>query len=167
MRNSIIFGFFTTFLFINCSSDDLVQINDEKLFGVWFENILIEEKNQISRLEYRFNEDNTYEIRRMRIDNLDGTILGYQYRELGNFSLRNDTLLFTNIKRYAGHDTEEEEFSEIENLQLIILNVPIKSSRKVEFRDNETILSFVTPPCNDTSSCLAPPILKKVEISIF
>ncbi len=158
---------FTTSVFVACSSDELVQINDEKLYGVWFENFTIEDKNQTSRLEYRFNVDNTYEVVRMRIDNVNGSILGYRYRELGTFNLRNNTLFFSDIRRYVSDDTGQEEVSEIENLQLVSPDSNTIISHKIELRDNERILEFITPPCNDTGNCLALPLLKKVEVTIF
>ncbi len=151
----------TSFLIMNCSSDDLDQINDEKLYGVWIEDFTIENINQLSRLEYRFNTDNTYEVLRIRIDNNTSEILGYRYRELGNFSLKGNSLFFTDIKRYTSDNNGQEEFSDIENLQLVNLDFDVSISEKIEFRNNERILAFIPPPCPPNASCVKPPVLEK------
>lgn len=159
---SLLVLFFSVISFlISCSTDDIGQINDEKLFGIWHEDFLIEDNNQISRLEYSFKNDNSYEILRKRIDNTNGEILGYRYRELGNFSLRDNTLSFTSIKRYYSDDTGQEEFSEIENLQLVSPDFFDAISEKIEFRDNENILAFIPPPCPDNAACIKPPLLER------
>jgi len=161
ITSHLVLFFLSSSFLISCSTEDLGPINDEKLFGVWHEDFLIEENNQISRLEYSFNNDNSYEILRTRIDNTNSEILGYRYRELGNFSLRGKILSFTNIQRYNIDETGQEEFSEIENLQLFSPDFFDAVSKKIEFRDNEKILAFIPPPCPDNAACLKPPLLKK------
>lgn len=157
----LVLFFLPSSLLISCTTEDLGPINDEKLLGIWHEDFLIEDNNQISRLEYSFNTDNSYEVQRKRIDNNSGEILGYRYRELGNFSLRANTLSFTSIKRFNSDNTGQDEFSDIENLQLVSPDFYNTVSEKIEFRDNEKILAFIPPPCPDNAACIKPPLLER------
>lgn len=148
-------------LLTNCSKDELIKINEETLMGVWYEEFSIEEENQISRLEYFFNDANKYEVLRKRIDITTGVVLGYRHRQLGDYKIENDQLTFYNLETYSNDDIQGS-YADINSLKLISQSEN-SYSVTIEFRDSEKTLIFIYPPCPPNANCIGQKTLKRGE----
>ena len=70
------------------------------------------------------------------------------------FFLSSSFLITCSTQDLDSDDTGQGEFSEIENLQLVSPDFFDAVSKIITFENNQTILIFVAPTCNDTASCI-------------
>lgn len=153
-------SFFILLLFTNCSQDEQTSINTAKLLGVWIEDSALDIENQISRLEYHFNDKTKFEVLRKTIDKTTGEVLGYTFRQLGDFNISGDQLTFFNTESFF-IEINQEPYTEIDNLTPIFSSEPQIQSLRITFKDNDKILVFLYPPCGPTENCIDSQTFKK------
>ncbi len=155
--NRIFFAsFFVLLLSTNCSQDKLTNINTQKLFGVWIEDSTLDDNTKISRLEYRLNSNDKFEVFRKTLDATTQEVLGYTFKQLGDFNVDGNQLTFFNIESFR--NLTSEPFTEIENLIQIFPTEPNSNfnffSVIIEFKNNNNTLVFIYPPCGPTENCI-------------
>ncbi len=149
-------SFLVLLLFTNCSQDKLTSINTQKLLGVWIKDNILEDNTKISRLEYHFNGNDKFEVFRKIIDVTTQEVLGYTFKQLGNFSVDSNQLTFFNTESFGNFTGEP--FTEIENLIQTFPtepnSYPNSFSVKIEFKNNNNTLIFLYPPCDPAENCI-------------
>jgi len=155
-----IYAFILIFVFLSCSKENVITLNEENIKGVWFEEVYLEENNRISRLEYIFKEDNILEVLRIESEKDSRDVLGYRYRTLGNYKLESDQLSFYNLVNYSNDDTQGS-YTEIENLQLVEESERDSYTITCKFEDNGKKITFIYPPCGELANCIDYLILTK------
>jgi hypothetical protein len=151
MNKLITFCIFLIIVINSCSKYDNLKPNIENIKGIWFEERIIEENKSIYRREYNFNNDNLIEILGINIDKESKKVLGYSFRQLGNYKLENDQLTFYNLSSYY-NDYSEGPYSSIENL---VQTSEIDSSTVTcKFEEHGKKLILIYPPCGPFENCI-------------
>jgi hypothetical protein len=145
---------------LSCSKKDKINLNNDKIIGVWYEEQIQEEDNRISRLEYHFKEDGVLEVLRIEIEKNSRIVLGYRYRRIGNYKLESDQLTFYNLLSYSNDDTKGP-YTEIEKLEILTESEGISYTITYKFEENDKKLIFIYPPCDPAANCIGSTTLIK------
>lgn len=140
-------------VFLSCSKEHVITLNEENIKGVWFEEVTLEENNRISRVEYTFKDDNILEVLRIEIGKDSRDVLGYRYRTSGNYKLEGNQLSFYNLVDYCNDDTQGS-YTEIENLRLVREGEGDSYTVTCKFEDNGKKLTFIYSPCGELANCI-------------
>ena len=101
--------------------------------------------------ELNFRGDGTVEIIGSVIDLKVNVTKGYLNRQTGTYTLKGDSVIYTNLKVYY---TKSSSYKKMEELGY--QHTSVRYSQGVAFNSRKNELTLTYGPCNDVGNCIGP-----------
>ena len=95
-----------------------------------------------------FKADGTVEIIVSIVDLNANITKGYLNREIGTYTLKGDSVIYSNLKLYS---TNTGSYKKLEELEYV--KTYVRLSQKLSFNSNKNELTLTYAPCSDTGFC--------------
>lgn len=160
------FAFISTALFLlitffGCSKDLELNSTRDKLVGTWYKEKASARPNEVTRVQYDFREDSSFEIVRVERNMDTGEVLGYRYRRIGKYGVADDKLTFSHFATYNNVDSIAP-YASIENLRLVEGD-SIEYHVTCTFEEQDNKLIFTYPPCGPFTMCITSDTLTRAK----
>tara|TARA_Y100000588_G_C14107720_1_gene861565 strand:+ start:641 stop:1129 length:489 start_codon:yes stop_codon:yes gene_type:complete len=159
-----LFAIIGIFIFLSCTVDDENVPKTENIIGTWEKTYEInaedfpdlEEESYEYVLQYKFSEKNKFESYSFLRNIPNDSIVGYNSRDIGNYSTEEDVMKLLYNKYNSNQETLE--FQDLDELILFKENV----EWNFDFSINNDELVFDFDPCGPAELCLADLKFKRV-----
>jgi hypothetical protein len=106
----------------------------------------------ILRSEHTFSANGRYETFAKVLDGFSGELLGYTYREEGNYQVQNSKLIMSDKQGWI-NDGSKANFSDLD--QLISANTVEGRDATIALSTDKKILKWIFAPCGPADQCIA------------